>query len=152
MLENFICRSNPTVPIRVLITESRRYNERIISKFLKRCQAIYYVGNAADEFELTQQLFNSAVDVLMLDIKILSQNYLDFLSFIQLSYPRLKVIVYCDLYDENSLNNVIALGAKGFLPKDMDLIQIIEAVNHVYSGGTYFACNKQIIFSNSELF
>lgn len=55
------------------------------------------------------------------------------------SMPSLNVITL-SMFGENAYySHMVSVGAKGFLLKDSDFTEVVEAVTTVYNGGTYFS-------------
>ena len=53
--------------------------------------------------------------------------------------PELKVITL-SMFGENSYySHMVSVGAKGFLLKDSELVEVVEAVHAVMDGGSYFS-------------
>lgn len=56
-------------------------------------------------------------------------------------FPDLKVITLSMFGDNAYYSNMMSSGAKGFLLKDSEFNEVVEAVETVYGGGTYFSAS-----------
>jgi DNA-binding NarL/FixJ family response regulator len=54
-------------------------------------------------------------------------------------YPELKVLVLSMFGEVDYYNTMIDLGVKGFILKDIDNEELIEAIRKVNNGGSYFS-------------
>jgi DNA-binding NarL/FixJ family response regulator len=56
-------------------------------------------------------------------------------------FPDLKVITLSMFGDNAYYSDMMSSGAKGFLLKDSEFNEVVEAVDTVYGGGTYFSAS-----------
>lgn len=82
---------------------------------------------------------NSApVDLLILDIDMPKLDGLEVLETLQSVRPNLPCIVLTMITDERFAAHSVRLGAKAFLPKNVDYPILKEAILTVANGGSYF--------------
>ena len=82
--------------------------------------------------------FNSA-DILILDINMPEYDGIEVLKFLKQKKITQKVIILSSYEDVKLVQEMINLGANGFLSKDSAGLHIIEAINAVHKGDQYFS-------------
>ncbi len=65
------------------------------------------------------------------------------------SYPNLKVIALTMFGEENYYKLMVEAGAKGFLLKDTDIREVVEAIETIANGGDYFSEKILMTITNS---
>lgn len=97
--------------------------------------AVY--GEADNAEELLCRVRQEGWDVLILDINLPDRSGLDVLGELHAVQPGLKVIIL-SIHDEPAyVGQAFSLGASGYLSKDCDLEEVVDAVREVVAGRTY---------------
>ncbi len=109
--------------------------------------ATFFIGNA--NFELigsalsAQDLFNDlkklSPDILVLDINLPGLSGIQISKIITKEYPQIKIIFLSANTDEDSLNDAIKAGGKGYLSKDVDEEEFFFGLEKLNNGETYFS-------------
>jgi DNA-binding NarL/FixJ family response regulator len=124
--------------IRVAIADDHAVIRKALQLFVKNDNDIKIVGEAENGKELLTLLKDTEVDVLLLDIDMPNVNGLAVLRDLEGSYPRLKTLIFSmhpeSIYGVNSRR----MGAKGYLSKNVDPKDIIQAIKAVNDGETVF--------------
>lgn len=124
--------------IRVAIADDHAVIRKGLELFMKGDDALELVAEATNGEELMNTLKNTQVDVLLLDIDMPKSNGLAVLRDLESLHPRLKTIILSmhpeDIYGVNTRR----MGAKGYLGKDVDPLQVLQAVKDVAGGKTIF--------------
>lgn len=124
--------------IRVAIADDHAVIRKGLQLFISEDQELELVGEAASGDELMLLLKNVGVDVLLLDIDMPKVNGLAILRELELAYPRLKTVILSmhaeDIYGVNSKR----MGAKGYLSKDLEPLQILAAIKEIAAGKQVF--------------
>ena len=82
---------------------------------------------------------SNSADILILDINMPEYDGIEVLKFIRQKKITQKVIILSSYDDVKLVQEVINLGANGFLSKDSAGLHIIEAINAVHKGDQYFS-------------
>ncbi|HEV8197833.1 MAG TPA: response regulator transcription factor [Gemmatimonadales bacterium] len=77
------------------------------------------------------------VDCVLLDISMPEQGGLDVLPELRLRWPKLKIVMLTMHNDRALADAALQLGADGYLPKDIQLEELLVAIDQVVSGRTY---------------
>ena len=94
--------------------------------------------------------------VVLLDIEMPVMNGIQTMSHLSLLYPELKVLTLSMYGEQEYYFKMVSLGAKGFLLKNSDIKEVIEAIESVAEGGSYFSqellCNlvNSLRYKNTE--
>ncbi|MFZ3590393.1 response regulator [Bacillus sp. DJP31] len=76
-------------------------------------------------------------DVVIMDINMPTLNGIEATGQLIAEYPDTKVIILSIHDDENYVTHALKTGAQGYLLKEMDADQLVEAVKVVSDGGSY---------------
>jgi len=94
-------------------------------------------GIAESGKALLSLLERARVDCVLLDISMPDQGGLDVLPTLRLRWPDLKIVMLTMHNDRALADAAIQLGANGYLPKDIQLEELLSALALVTSGHTY---------------
>ncbi|MBM6619062.1 response regulator [Bacillus suaedaesalsae] len=76
-------------------------------------------------------------DVVIMDINMPTLNGVEATAQLIAEFPDTKVIILSIHDDENYVTHALKTGAQGYLLKEMDAEQLVDAVNIVAEGGSY---------------
>ena len=125
---------------------------------LERCAGCRVVGEAASGEEFLAMLPGAGTgtemlalleaaartpaglpDIVLLDISMPEMNGIDAAGEALARYPDLRIITLSMFGEESYYSRMVQAGARGFLLKDSDIGDVIEAIDAVMSGGSYFS-------------
>jgi len=95
-------------------------------------------GEAAHGKELLDLLKTKKADVVLLDLKMPEMDGLDTLKRIKTDHPLLKVIVLTMFDDEHFVLHMMEAGANGYLLKNTEPDEIMDAIHSVIDNEYYF--------------
>jgi len=98
---------------------------------------VVFVTN--DKTILHEKLSNNMVHILLLNMHDVSIKTLNLIVKLNISYPKIKVLIYSFLDTEDVILKSIKAGAKGFLGKDSDKNDLIEAIYTLRNGHDYYS-------------
>jgi DNA-binding NarL/FixJ family response regulator len=105
---------------------------------LGRSKNIELVALAADGFELIRLVREHKPHVVITDIKMPRKDGIEATREILRQFPHIGVIGLSMFDEEELVLEMIDAGAKGYLVKNADKHEIIEAVNTVFEGSEYY--------------
>lgn len=107
------------------------------------------VGEAADGAEAVAvvQLLEGKVDVLLLDAQMPVMGGLDAAKAIRARYPHVEAILLSAQVDPASVREAVAAGLRGFLVKEADAREVIEAVRLAARGNTVIGAKAMAALS-----
>jgi len=89
--------------------------------------------------QVVEWIKSNSADILILDINMPEYDGIEVLKFFKQKKITQKVIILSSYDDVKLVQEMINLGANGFLSKDSAGLHIIEAINAVYHGDQYFS-------------
>jgi len=122
--------------IRVGIVDDQTLVREGLRSLLALTEDIRTVFDAADAAEARTLLSSTAVDVLLLDVRMPGMSGPQLLSALAVEGRQPPVLVLTTFDDDEALVDSLQAGARGFLLKDVTLNQLAEAVRTVAQGGT----------------
>ena len=101
---------------------------------------------------ITLKESNNLPSVLICDINLNKENSgLDIMKYVKETYPEVKIVAY-SMFDSSSyLNRAIAAGASGYVSKSKDEMDLLNCLETVYKGNTYFShenLDSLIVYTN----
>ncbi len=124
--------------IRVLITDDYRLWRIGVRTLLERENDINVVGEARDGQEAIEMAEQLSPDVILMDIKMPRVDGLEATGQIRTRQPHSRVVVFAMSWDEPLVRRAIENGASGYLPKDSQPQDLVNAIHAVYESKTFF--------------
>ncbi|WP_341840448.1 response regulator transcription factor [Chitinophaga caseinilytica] len=109
-----------------------------LALMLSRQEHITLVGRAADGRELLDLVHREKPDVVMTDIKMPKMDGIAATRQLVQELPGIRVIALSMFDEEGLIVEMLEAGAKGYLLKNADKQEILEAIEHVYEDHTYY--------------
>jgi len=110
-----------------------------ISGLLSGISDFRVVLNCDDRNVLTEKLKSMQIHVLILNMHDISVRNLNLIVQLNISNPKLKILVISVIDSEEIVLKTIKAGAKGFLGKDSDRNSLLEAVYTLRNGHDYYS-------------
>ncbi len=106
---------------------------------LEHCTGYRVVGEAGGGEEFLAMLDTLKADVVFMDFAMPGIDGAQTTERALARRPELKIITLSMYGDESYYSRMVEAGARGFLLKDSDIGDVIEAIETVAAGGTYFS-------------
>ncbi|MFI3279163.1 MAG: response regulator transcription factor [Rikenellaceae bacterium] len=124
--------------IKIILVDDHSLFRRGMRSLLECYDNLDVVAEASSGEEFLAMIDSIEVDVVFMDISmegisgdIATKRALE-------SHPHLKIIALTMFGEENYYKLMVESGAKGFLLKDTDIREVVEAIETVAQGGEYF--------------
>jgi DNA-binding NarL/FixJ family response regulator len=101
--------------------------------------------------QLLEGLRTSPPHILIINLHELGSQILNLIAQISVSHPKVKILIISVLSGEEVILRTIKAGAKGFLSKDTDKNELIEALYSLRSGYDYFSKSITHILLNKYI-
>lgn len=124
--------------MRVVIADDHEIFRDGLSLMLSRQQEINLVGEAENGLQLIEMVRRLQPDVVITDIKMPVMDGLESIRALLKEFPELKIIALSMFDEENLVVDMLEAGAKGYLQKNADKTEILEAIATVYGDNTYY--------------
>jgi DNA-binding NarL/FixJ family response regulator len=96
-------------------------------------------GKAGTAADALRQLATAPPDVLILDINLPDQSGLEVCRQVREQFPQVKVLALSMHNDGSFISEMLRYGAQGYLLKNTDKYELINAIRAVAAGKTYFS-------------
>ena len=123
--------------IKVLLADDHAIFRAGLRRLVEEAGDMVVVAEAADGREAIQQVQDSVPDVAVIDISMPGLDGLEAISQLNLSHPKLPILVLTMHEEEQYVVRTIAAGAKGYITKRSVPEQLVKAIRKLHAGGRY---------------
>ncbi|MDO7847985.1 response regulator transcription factor [Hymenobacter sp. M29] len=129
----------PALPlVRITILDDHRLFRQGLAFILQHLAFEVRVAEAGTFAELLPQLARELPDVLLLDMQMPDVDGMEATKRLLEQYPDLKIVVLSMHADDHFITHMLKLGARSYLPKDVDKEQLGAAIAGVLADGHHF--------------
>ena len=108
-----------------------------LRQFLSEHVDLRVAGEAANGREAIDLIRNAEIDVLLMDLAMPGQSGLDALAMLRAKAPKMGILILSGYPEEHYAISMIRQGASGYLNKECDPKEIVEAIRTVALGRRY---------------
>ena len=123
--------------IKILLVDDHEIVYLGIEKLLSEYPHLKLIAIARDGEEALEKVKKYLPDIVLLDINIPKINGIKVTEEIVKKYPKTKIIIHTSYTDEEYIVKGFEVGAMGYVPKNFNADQIVEAIETVSSGERY---------------
>src|SRR5579871_4496263 len=140
--------------IRLVIADDHEIFRDGLMLMLSKEKDIILEGQAENGLELIELANSKRPDVILLDVKMPRMDGIEATKVLIKNNPDQKIIALSMFDEENLIVEMLEAGAKGYLLKNADKHEIIDAIEQVYEGNTFYCRHtsarlaKMIVKSN----
>src|SRR5829696_3668979 len=124
--------------IRLVIADDHEIFRDGLALMLSRQHDVVLAGQAENGRQLLDLVADIQPDIVMTDIKMPVMDGIEATKLLLQQYPDLKIIALSMFDEENLIVDMLEAGAKGYLLKNADKQEILDAINQVYEDKTYY--------------
>lgn len=121
------------------IFDEHKLTQEGISSLLRGIEEVEIALMANTKAQLLECLKLTPPHLLIINLHEPNAPILNLITQITLQHPRVKILIVSVLNSEEVILKTIKAGAKGFLSKDTDKNELIEAIYSLRSGYDYFS-------------
>jgi len=136
--------------IRILIVDNQKTVRASIKALLVEVSEFEVVGTASDGYEAIAQIKDLQPDIILMDIEMPGLDGLEATSSIVRQYPDLKILMLTSHDDNDLIARSLAVGAEGYLLKNMSSVEIIRGIRFVSEGYTKIKPSLKITANKSD--
>ena len=122
---------------KIAITDDHTLVLQGINSMLENTQEIEVVGLYENAKETLENIKVHKPDVLFLDINLPDINGVDLSKQLLVEFPDLKIVALTSFEDISIVKKMLKNGVHGYLLKNTDKLELIDAIKTVLSGGQY---------------
>jgi two-component system invasion response regulator UvrY len=123
--------------IRVALADDHTIVRAGLKQYLCEQVDLRVVGEACNGREALELVRGGEVDVLIMDLSMPDQSGVDALAAIKARFPDLPVLILSGYPEAHYATNLLRQGASGYLNKECDPADIIQAIRTVFRGRKY---------------
>ena len=120
---------------RFLVVDDHTLVRQGVVKLIQGADFIEVVGEASDGFEAMIKARDLKVDVVLTDLYMPSLDGIAMTRLLRRELPKVQVIVLTVSEDEDDLLEAIQAGARGYIVKTVDSMELIRQLKQVLTGG-----------------
>ena len=131
--------SNTKKKIKILVADDHPVVRKGLQMCLAKQERLKILGEAVDGEEAVQKTKELKPDVLLLDISMPKMNGLDVTAMLRKEVPDTRILILSVHSNKEYVFRVIQAGAHGYVSKEASPEELLEAIEAVYAGETYFS-------------
>ena len=122
-------------PVKVLVVDDHTLFRRGIVTVLANQENISVVGEANNGLEAIEKAAELAPDVIVMDLNMPQCNGLEATQVLQARMPQINILVLTVSENEADLFRAIKFGATGYILKNTEPEELVQAIAHIAQGG-----------------
>jgi DNA-binding NarL/FixJ family response regulator len=124
--------------INLAIADDHKIFRNGLKATLEDCAEFDLVLEASNGKQLVGLLTSVTPDVILMDIKMPEMDGIQTTSYVKQHYPQIKVLALSMFNEDKYIVDMMRAGASGYLLKNAEPEEIIEAISTVYDKDYYF--------------
>jgi DNA-binding NarL/FixJ family response regulator len=137
--------------INIGIFDEHKIVQEGISSLLNSVENIEIVLTCNDKAQLMEQLKSSVIHVLIIHIHTINLSVVDMISRLSRNFSKLKILIFSVNNSEDIILKTLKAGAKGFLSKEADKNEFVEAIYTLRSGHDYYSNSIKYMLLNTYI-
>ena len=124
--------------INLLLVDDHKIIRDGIKALLSDINGIQIVGECNNGVEVLDKMSKEAVDVILMDINMPKLNGIEATKTVVDKYPKTNVLALTMHNEEIYISKMLKAGASGYVLKDTNKAELVDAINKVNEGENYF--------------
>ncbi|OGT68511.1 MAG: hypothetical protein A3J38_06530 [Gammaproteobacteria bacterium RIFCSPHIGHO2_12_FULL_45_9] len=125
--------------IRVLLVDDHHLVRMCIGKMLAAVHGIKVVGEAASGEEALRLVKQASPQVILMDVRMPGMGGVEATRKLLRQNPELRILVLTTMVNEVYSERVLQNGAAGYITKDCDAEEMLQAIRTVHAGKQYLS-------------
>lgn len=139
----------------IIVADDHPLFRSAINHLLQRLDGEIKVSEVEDFKSLTTLLkaSKSLASLVLLDLKLPDTQGIDGLLVLKKEFPALPVVIVSAYDEQKVIQNAMQYGASGFIPKSIDMSEMIQAIAQILEGDLWFPkiisdeCSSHLAFN-----
>jgi two-component system, NarL family, invasion response regulator UvrY len=127
--------------IRILIADDHSLIREGLKRILKNASDLRVVSEAQNSQEVFEQLVDTRVDIVVLDLSFPGRSGLEILKDLKQQYPKLPVLILTMHPEKRFATYAFKAGASGYLTKDCAAQELVHAIRTVVGGKKFVSAS-----------
>lgn len=123
--------------IRVLLVDDHQMVRQGLIFFLSTQPGITVVGEAGSGEEAVRLAGTLVPDVILMDLVLPGMSGIDAIAAIHAAHPAIDILALSSFIDDTKVRQAIQAGAAGYLMKDVDPVELADAIHATRRGEIY---------------
>lgn len=124
--------------IKLAIADDHKIFREGLKFTLEDYSQLNLIIEATNGKDLIAQITNNKPDVILMDIKMPEMDGMQAITYIRQHFSDIKILVLSMHNEDKYILNAMRLGASGYLLKNAEPEEIVEAIVNVHTKGFYF--------------
>jgi DNA-binding NarL/FixJ family response regulator len=124
--------------IKLAIADDHKIFRNGLKATLEDSECFDFVLEASNGKELVDGLGSVGPDIILMDIKMPEMDGIQATAFVKKNYSHIKVLALSMYNEDNYIVDMMRAGASGYLLKNAEPEEIIDAINTVFQKDYYF--------------
>lgn len=125
--------------IRILLADDHALVRNGMKTLLKDVDDFFVAGEASDGLEVIKKIKELSPDIVIMDISMPNMTGLEATDVIQREFPKTKVLILTMHENEDYAYQIFRSGAAGYILKNAEKKEFIDAIRTVYKGEKFFS-------------
>jgi DNA-binding NarL/FixJ family response regulator len=125
--------------IKIIIADDHRIFAEGLRNIIDGRNGIAVTAIADNGKQLLGNITDDNCDVVLLDINMPEMDGLEALELLKQKHPRVKILVLTMYNRMEFVKKMVSKGVHGYVLKNIDIEKLIEAIQFVYEGKSYFS-------------
>lgn len=131
--------------IRLLVADDHKILLEGIVSLLQSEASFDVVATAGNGYEVMELVKKNDYDVCLLDINMPMMDGMEAAKLIKISKPAIRIIMLTTYNDHEIISELVHIGVSGYLLKNSDRLELVEAIKKVMKGRYYFSAEVEEI-------
>ncbi len=127
--------------IKIIIADDHSVVRTGLKQIIEQDPHLKVTGEASSGFELLEKIREGNYDVVLLDISMPGKDGLETLKELKKFNPKLPVLIFTVYPEDQYAVRLLKAGASGYLNKECEPEELIEAIHRVAQGRKYVSPN-----------
>jgi DNA-binding NarL/FixJ family response regulator len=125
--------------IRLVLADDHPMIRAGFKTLLAQSNDVEVAGEAGSGQELIEVVTSVNPDVALIDVNMPGMNGLEAMGKLHASFPQIKFIILTMHEEREYVQKALKAGADGYLLKNIDRDELVNAIHTVFKGGKYFS-------------
>ena len=136
--------------ITIMIAEDHPVMRDGFASMLDKVENFKVIGIAENGEKLISLIKKTQPDIAFIDLQMPVLDGFDTIKILTKEFPNVKSIVYSSYNEKYLTTELIVLGARGYISKDIDFDEIVLMINKIQIEGFYFDAEMSKLVINSS--